>query len=58
MFAKFSQNLENDSKILQHRIEYAREDCDWNVVNMYFVAVDQRRQLRKMEKNCAAEDDF
>ena len=41
------------SKILQHRIENAREDSDWNVVNLYFVGVDQTGQLRKMKKLCS-----
>ena len=31
-------------------MECAGEDNNWNVVNLYFVAVDYRRQLRKMEK--------
>ena len=50
MFANFLKILKIISEILQHRIEYAREDSNWNVVNLYFVAVDQWRQLRKMEK--------
>ena len=54
----FLKILKTISEILQHRIEYAREESDWNVVNLYFVAVDQRRQWRKMEKNCAVEDAF
>ena len=46
----FLKILKTIIEILQHRIEYAREDSDWNVVNVYFVAADQRRQSRKMEK--------